>query len=244
MSILVDFSPEYTANEPVALICNLHCANVSGPLRQPSLIAERGPKSFETRYCEWYHRSSRLPTVLTCSPSVLPSLYKSSVGVKSKQPSHPDDFYLSRISVDYVSPPHTAKSIIRCISKIKELRHCTESHLFTNISRTSPIDGGHVSILTSDRPGSMPENPMVFVTVYELPYPTFTKRMRVTESWSKLTLAWLRNHYTHLFSPPVGMYSDSWLTLTKGEILRTTNDPLDHEFNAPAFGQDICISSF
>ncbi|KIM72724.1 hypothetical protein PILCRDRAFT_56272, partial [Piloderma croceum F 1598] len=100
MSILVHSSLGYTANEPVALICNLPCANVSGPLRQPNLIAERGPKSSETRYCEWYH-----------------ILYKNSARVKSKQPSHPDDFYLSRISVDYVSPPHTAKSIIRCISK-------------------------------------------------------------------------------------------------------------------------------
>ncbi|KIM72725.1 hypothetical protein PILCRDRAFT_81651 [Piloderma croceum F 1598] len=34
--------------------------------------------------------------------------------------------------------------------------------------------------------------------------------MRVTESWSKLTLARLRNHYTHLFSAPVSRYSDSW----------------------------------
>src|ERR1700691_3301704 len=61
----------------------------------------------------------------------------------------------------------------------KELRHCMESQLFTNISRKSPIDGGHVSKLTSDQPRSTPKDPMVFVTVYELPYPTFTKRMRV-----------------------------------------------------------------
>lgn len=101
-----------------------------------------------------------------------------------------------------------------------------------------------MSKLTSDRPRSTPEDPMVFVTVYELPYPTFTKRMQVTESWSKLTLARLRNHYNHLFLAPVGRYSDSWLILTKGEILRTTNDPLDHGFNAPTFGQDIRISSF
>jgi hypothetical protein len=113
----VKSSPGYTANEPVALICNLPCANVSGPLCQPNLIAEWGPKSFETQYCEWYHTSSRLPTILTCSPSVLPSLYKNSARVKSKQPSHPNDFYLSCISVDHVSQPHTAKSIIRCISK-------------------------------------------------------------------------------------------------------------------------------
>ena len=38
-----------------------------------------------------------------------------------------------------------------------------------------------MSMLVSDWPGSTPEDPMAFVTVYELLYPIFTKRMQVTE---------------------------------------------------------------
>jgi hypothetical protein len=115
-------------------------------------------------------------------------VYKNSTAIESKHPAHPDDPYVGHINVGLVSPPHTAKSIIRCIAKIEELFPSTDLHvkLFINISSESPIGEGHVSILTSDRPGSTPEDPMAFV-MEELPYPQFTKRMRVTLE-SQLTL--------------------------------------------------------
>jgi hypothetical protein len=99
-------------------------------------------------------------------------VYKNNTAVESKQPAHLDP-YVGHINVDLVSPPHTAKSIVRCISRIEGLYNM-ESQLFTNISSESPIGAGHVSILTGDRPGSTPEDPMAFVTVGELPHPTFT----------------------------------------------------------------------
>jgi hypothetical protein len=116
-------------------------------------------------------------------------VYINSALVESKQP-HPDDPYIGRISIDFVSPPHTAKSIIRCISKIEEIYHGMESQLFTNILSESPIGEGHVSILTSDRPGYTPEDPMVFVAARKpyAPYPTFTKWMRVTCTAGQLML--------------------------------------------------------
>jgi hypothetical protein len=127
-------------------------------------------------------------------------VYKDNVGIKSKQP-HPDDPYVGHISVDFVSPPHTAKSIILCISKSEDIHDCTQSQLFTGISSDSSIGEGHVSIFTSDRPGSTPEDPLAFVTV-DLPFAKFTKRMRVTCAFSQLKLEWLRNHYTHLLYSP------------------------------------------
>jgi hypothetical protein len=99
-------------------------------------------------------------------------VYKNNTAVKSKQPAHLDP-YVGRINIDLVSPPHTAKSIVRCISRNEELDNM-ESRLFTNISSESPIGEGHVSILTGDRPGSTPEDPMAFVTIGKLPHPTFT----------------------------------------------------------------------
>ncbi|KIM71222.1 hypothetical protein PILCRDRAFT_830490 [Piloderma croceum F 1598] len=187
MSILAHSGPGHTANEPVALVCGLFCpSSVPRPaLSQDGkpfleLMAERGPRPFETQYLYY-------------------QVYKNSIAVKSKQPAHPDDSYVGRISVDFVSPPHTAKSIIRCISKIEELCLSTESQLFTNISSESPIGEGHVSILTSDRPGFTPEDPMAFVTVKE-----FTKRMRAIQAYRG---------------------NSEWLSITPGEILRTTDSP-------------------
>jgi hypothetical protein len=52
---------------------------------------------------------------------------------------------------------------MRCISKTENVQKPMISQLFSSISCESPIGGGHVSILTSDYPGSTPENPMAFV---------------------------------------------------------------------------------
>jgi len=116
-----------------------------------------GPTPFETRHL--YYR-----------------VYKTSGAVRSKQPADSNDPSIGRISVDSVPPPHTAASIMRCISKTEKLEYSNGSQLFIDPFSESPIGEEHVSILTGDPPGSTPENPMAFV---EDPHPTFNKRMRV-----------------------------------------------------------------
>ena len=118
-------------------------------------------------------------------------VYKMSGAVRSKHPANSNNPSVGRIGVDTVPPPHTAVSIMRCISRTEELDHSKQLQLFNNISSESPIGKGHVSLLTSDYPGSTPEDPMAFVELPELvvstQYATFTKRLRVihAESGSK-----------------------------------------------------------
>jgi hypothetical protein len=145
-------------------------------------------------------------------------VYKKRGAVPSKQPADPSDSYVGRISVDSVPPPHTAKSIIRCISKVEEIENSMQSQLFINISSESPIDEGYISILTSDRPGSTPEDPLAFVE----PYPPFTNPMRVTTSWCQSDFTLINNVILTYFLASSSY--PGWLVTRAGEILRTTSD--------------------
>lgn len=101
--------------------------------------------------------------------------------------------------------------MMRCISKIEELDNTKKSQLFIDISSEFSIGDRHVSILSSERPGSTPENPMAFVVepilavpspapvVVPTSYPTFNKRMRVMKGQSELGCK-CRHHYPHLLS--------------------------------------------
>jgi hypothetical protein len=121
-------------------------------------------------------------------------VYKKRGAVPSKQPADPNDSYVGRISVDSVPPPHTAKSIIRCISKVEHIENSMQSQLYVNISSESPIEEGYISILTSDRPGSTPEDPLAFVE----PYPAFTNPMRVITSWCQSDFTLIKKCHAHL----------------------------------------------
>jgi hypothetical protein len=127
----------------------------------------------------------------------------------SKHPADPDKPSVGRINVDSIPPPHTAESIMRCISKIEELNTSTNSQLFNSISSEIPIAEGHVSILSGDCPGSTPEDPLVFVIepVMAMPLPTpmavpaldlqFNKRLRVIKGQCESKSNY-RTHHTHL----------------------------------------------
>ena len=108
-------------------------------------------------------------------------VYRNYSAIRSQHPADSNDPSVGRINVDSVPPPHTAVSIMRCISKAEKLDYSKQSQLFTSISSTSPIGEGHFPILTNDRPGSMPEDPMAFV---ELPAPTY-KQLRAEALKSK-----------------------------------------------------------
>jgi len=204
VSILAYPGPGCSPNDPLALVVKLSDSDRRqlGEKKPDSafLPSHEGPTPFETQYM--YYR-----------------VYKQHAAVLSKKPADPNNPTIGRISVDSVPPPHTASSMIRCISKIEEFDNTKNSQLFMSISSEFALGDQHVSILSSDRPGSTPETPMAFVVepvlavtsiapaVASLPYPSFTKRIRVIK----------------------GQLSDernpNWLALTPGEILRTTKTP-------------------
>ena len=125
---------------------------------------------------------------------------------------------------------------MRCISKIEELTNTNKSQLFIDISSESPIGDKHVSIFSSDRPGSTPENPMAFVVepiltvsspasnVVPTPHPTFKKRIRVIKGHGASRRK--SSGVIKLTCLPVSDYRNpGWLATTPGEILRTTTAP-------------------
>jgi len=198
VSILAYPGPACTPSEPLALVARCTAAG-RGPLniKKPEAVLlppQEGPTPFDPQYL--FYR-----------------VYKDDGAVLSKQAANPNDLSVGCISVNSVPPPHTAVSIMRCISKTEQLDSSKPSQLLVNISSESPIGEGRVSILTSNRPGSTLEDPMAFVqslapvVVPPKSHSTFTQPIRVT------------NLSSHSNQNP------GWLAITIGEILRTTHDP-------------------
>jgi hypothetical protein len=121
-------------------------------------------------------------------------VYKDSVAVRSMRPADLNDPSVGRLNIDSIPPPHTATSIKRCISQLEELDNWEEWQLFINILSESPMGNEHISLLTSDRPGSTPDDSMAVVSdsihvspeagpapsqVPPVPYPMWKKWMRV-----------------------------------------------------------------
>jgi hypothetical protein len=126
---------------------------------------------------------------LACLPSVALVYYqvynKESSAVQSHQPASDNDPFVGRVSLNSIPPPHSTASIIRAIKKTEKLGCTGESHLFPHISSESPMVEGPFSILTSDHPGSTPEDPMAFVASIHTKFP---QRIRVIYSWSQSML--------------------------------------------------------
>jgi hypothetical protein len=202
LSILATPGPGWLPDEPMALVVN-PSESYRGPLdeRKPEAVllpTQEGPTTLEVRYL--YYR-----------------VYKLHGAVLSKHPADPSKPSVGRIDVDFIPPPHTADSIMRCISKIEELNISKNSQLFNSISSEFPTGNGHISILSGNCPGSTPEDPLVFViepvmvlpspapVAVSTPDPTFNKMLRV-----------IKEQVSDSLNP-------HWLTITVGEILHTTN---------------------
>jgi hypothetical protein len=184
VSILGYPGPGCSPNEPMALVAMTYSPHMPfgrlvSVLSQREVVeqadADRLPSRIpsELRHSKRYQELLHILIALTIN-LVYYQIYKKHGAVTSKQPASSDDAYIGRISVDAVPPPHTATSIMRCISKIETLEMSAQSQLFTSISSKSPIGEGHVSILTSDpsRPGCTAEDPMAFVVLpVKLPVP-------------------------------------------------------------------------
>jgi hypothetical protein len=105
-------------------------------------------------------------------------VYKIRGAIKSRRPVDSSQPWVGHISVDSIPPPHTAASIMRCISKAEEIDMSEDSQLWNSPSSDSPMGDGHVSILASRRPGATPEDPIAFV---EPPVPYSSPVTHVSE---------------------------------------------------------------
>jgi len=183
VSILTYPGPGCTPREPMALVAIISSSSLEAraPQAADHLPSNEGTTPIETQYI--YYR-----------------VYNKRGIVLSKQPADSNDPYVGRISVDHIPPPHTAVSVMRCISRIEELDNTWQSQLlFSSTSSESSIsEVEHVPIFSSDRPGSTPEDPMAIVS-------ESTKRIRVFKA--------------------AGYHNAdaNWLPTTMGEILGTSN---------------------
>ncbi|KIM75612.1 hypothetical protein PILCRDRAFT_827049 [Piloderma croceum F 1598] len=133
------------------------------------------------------------------------------IGVK--KPASPDKPWIGRISVDSVPPPHTAASIMRCLSKVEDLANLKHPQLYLKCNSGSPIGANeHVSILTDTRPGSTPEDPVAFVESPDPPPAVKRSKSKVPKKMRVINVS------------PHSKKDSSWLKIKIGEILTTVDD--------------------
>jgi hypothetical protein len=221
VSILANQGPGCTPNKPMALVAKCSRASHRTLAVHPP---REGASPFDKQYSKHCERRSRLSIATDWWLSIVYYLvYQSHGAIESKQPADPHDPFMGRILVDSIPPPHTAASIKRCIVTSEELNNWKDSQLFVNVSRKSPMGKGHISILTSERPGYTPEDPMAFV---EIPHPTFNRRMRVKYALSEAySYLYIGIYYPCLFlGAQDWKQNPDWLSVRKGEMVHTNDD--------------------
>jgi hypothetical protein len=91
-------------------------------------------------------------------------VYTHDGAVQSKHPVYPDDGSLGRINANWITPPHTAASIKRYLSKEEQIAENMCTSLFSEISSPSSLDDNVLMpILTGAGPGSSPGEPLALV---------------------------------------------------------------------------------
>ena len=83
----------------------------------------------------------------------------------SKVAFDPEEPSLGRIQADSIAPPHSPTTIKLYISRVEGIPTLTYANLFADISCTTPLKEGHISILGTNCPGMSPKKPMAVVTV-------------------------------------------------------------------------------
>jgi hypothetical protein len=90
-------------------------------------------------------------------------VYIEDEAIDSRKPAYLDDKTLGRILATSVAPPHTVKSLKRCISKVEGIDSFSKCELFLDLTSNSPLDEGPVSILSEQSIGSKPEKAIALV---------------------------------------------------------------------------------
>ena len=92
-------------------------------------------------------------------------IYAEDGAIRSKTPAAPGDPFIGRIKARSVPPPHTAKTVKRCIAKMENIKDRTSTSLFISPYSQSPMaDADKVTgILNRTGPGSTPQDPLALV---------------------------------------------------------------------------------
>ena len=86
-------------------------------------------------------------------------LYANNHEIPSKVAFDEEEPSLGRIRVDSVAPPHSPTSIKRCISRVEGNPAFSFADLFADTSSDAPLREGHISLLHTDGPGLIPDEP-------------------------------------------------------------------------------------
>jgi hypothetical protein len=83
--------------------------------------------------------------------------------IPSKTSATPSDYFLGRIKVTSVPPPHNANSLKRALAKVENV-NITHTYLFITPYDPSPMeDSLKVTIFSNTGPGSLPQEPLALV---------------------------------------------------------------------------------
>ena len=83
--------------------------------------------------------------------------------IRTVNPVYTDDPYLGRISVDFVTPPHTAANLKHCLSSFENIDENIPTSLFRSSSSQTPMDDN--CRVSYPCPGCKPDEPMALVAM-------------------------------------------------------------------------------
>jgi hypothetical protein len=101
---------------------------------------------------------------MICPRTVHYRLYRETGEIPCKKPVDPSDPGLSRMNVNFLTPPHTPNTVKRCLCFAEQISDRETSKLFLDISGESELnDSTQALILFGAGPGFSLDNPMALV---------------------------------------------------------------------------------
>ena len=99
--------------------------------------------------------------------SVYYRVYAEDGVIPSVNPVYSDDPHLGRLPAKFVTPPHTAINIKRCLSGFEKIDDKIPTILFASASSQTPMrSAGSVAILAYPGPGCTPNEPMALLAMF------------------------------------------------------------------------------
>ena len=98
--------------------------------------------------------------------SVYYRVYHEDGAIATKRPAYLNDIYIGRIRSKWVTPPHTAGSLKRCLSSMENINpNNLKTKLFASVSNQSALaDEAPISLTSNQTLGIIPEDPVILVS--------------------------------------------------------------------------------
>jgi len=106
-----------------------------------------------------------VPHNVTSSEFVYYRVYHKDGAIATKRPAYLDDIYIGRIRSKWVTPPHTAGSLKRCLSSMENIKSPEKTKLFASVSNRSALaDQAPISLKSNQTVGIIPEDPVILLS--------------------------------------------------------------------------------